>query len=162
MDHLLSLKPVKFLEGELIHDLLTIFVSEKLPVYIKFHDDHKEFLSSIGLDHEANIRKMRLLTFVQMSEAQSEMTFDLIQQELQLGQDEVEEFIITALKTRLVTARMDQSQKKVFISSVVHRTFGKQQWQALLDTLTQWKSSLTLVKDSMHTIVTAPLTPAAQ
>ncbi|KAB7504637.1 Eukaryotic translation initiation factor 3 subunit M [Armadillidium nasatum] len=162
MDHLLSLKPVKFLEGELIHDLLTIFVSEKLPGYLDFYSNHKEFISSIGLDHEANIRKMRLLTFVQMSETNSEMSFDLIQQELQLGQDEVEEFIISvALKTRLVTARMDQSQRKVFITSVVHRTFGKIQWQVLKDTLSQWKNNLTLVKESMHTIVTAPLTPPA-
>ena len=33
LDHLLQLKPVKFLEGELIHDLLKIFVSEKLEAY---------------------------------------------------------------------------------------------------------------------------------
>ena len=33
-DHLLTLKPVKFLEGELMHDLLTIFVSAKLASYV--------------------------------------------------------------------------------------------------------------------------------
>ena len=32
LDHLLLLKPVKFLEGELIHDLLVIFVSGTLQV----------------------------------------------------------------------------------------------------------------------------------
>lgn len=45
------LQPVKFLEGELIHDLLTIFVSEKLPGYIHFYNNHKEFISSIGELH---------------------------------------------------------------------------------------------------------------
>lgn len=44
-----SPQPVKFLEGELIHDLLTIFVSEKLPGYIHFYNNHKEFISSIGV-----------------------------------------------------------------------------------------------------------------
>ena len=43
LDHLLQLKPVKFLEGELIHDLLTIFVSEKLESYVKFYESHKVF-----------------------------------------------------------------------------------------------------------------------
>ena len=46
LDPLLSLKPVMFLEGELIHDLLTIFVSEKLPAYIKFYENHREFINS--------------------------------------------------------------------------------------------------------------------
>lgn len=48
LDPLLSLKPVMFLEGELIHDLLTIFVSEKLPAYIEFYENHKEFVNSLG------------------------------------------------------------------------------------------------------------------
>ncbi|XP_064077264.1 eukaryotic translation initiation factor 3 subunit M-like isoform X2 [Macrobrachium nipponense] len=160
MDHLLTLKPVKFLEGELIHDLLTIFVSEKLPGYIHFYTNHKEFISSIGLDHDANVRKMRLLTFIQMAETQSEMTFEHIMQELQLPSEEVEGFVIEALKTKLISARMDQSQRKVYVSSRVHRTFGRNQWQALHDTLTQWRTNLNLVKDSMQAIVNAPMAGA--
>ena len=67
-DHLLSLKPVKFLEGELIHDLLNIFVKEKLAAYIKFYDGNKDFVSGLGLKHEDNLRKMKLLSFMQLAE----------------------------------------------------------------------------------------------
>lgn len=49
LDPLLSLKPVRFLEGELIHDLLTIFVSEKLSSYQAFYKNHKEFVHSQGI-----------------------------------------------------------------------------------------------------------------
>lgn len=49
---------------------------------------------STGLDHDANVRKMRLLTFIQMAENQTEMTFDTLMQELQLNVDDVEGFII--------------------------------------------------------------------
>lgn len=49
---------------------------------------------SSGLDHDANVRKMRLLTFIQMAENQTEMTFDTLMQELQLNVDDVEGFII--------------------------------------------------------------------
>lgn len=48
LDPLLSLKPVRFLEGELIYDLLTIFVSEKLSSYQTFYENHKEFVQSQG------------------------------------------------------------------------------------------------------------------
>lgn len=54
LDPLLALKPVRFLEGELIHDLLSVFVSENLASYMTFYKSHKEFVQSLGktLSHE--------------------------------------------------------------------------------------------------------------
>lgn len=94
LDPLLSLKPVKFLEGELIHDLLSIFVSDNLESYMKFYKDHKEFVTSQGLNHEQNMQKMRLLSFMQLAETNPEISFDVIKKELQLPAEEVEGFII--------------------------------------------------------------------
>jgi len=94
LDHLLILKPVKFLEGELIHDLLKIFVSEKLESYQKFYENHREFVNKLGLKHEDNLKKMKLLTFMQLAETKSTITFGEIQQYMQLGETEVEEFLI--------------------------------------------------------------------
>merc|ERR1712198_206189 len=82
-DHLLSLKPVKFLAGELIHDLLNIFVFEKLEAYTKFYEGHKEFVNGLGLKHEDNTRKMKHLSFMQLAENRSEITFAEIQQSIQ-------------------------------------------------------------------------------
>lgn len=94
LDPLLSLKPVRFLEGELIHDLLSVFVSEKLASYMQFYKNHKEFVTSQGLNHEQNMKKMRLLSFMQLAETNPEMTFEHLQSELQINGDEVEPFII--------------------------------------------------------------------
>lgn len=66
-DHLLTLRPVKFLEGELIHELLTIFVSGTLHDYQAFFNAHQDFVKSVGLSHDANIKKMRILTFLGMA-----------------------------------------------------------------------------------------------
>uniref|UniRef100_A0A1B6LTG7 Eukaryotic translation initiation factor 3 subunit M n=1 Tax=Graphocephala atropunctata TaxID=36148 RepID=A0A1B6LTG7_9HEMI len=153
LDPLLALKPVRFLEGELVHDLLTVFVSEKLPNYIHFYQNHKEFVHSLGLNHEQNLKKMRLLTFMQLAEASTEMSFDTIQQELQLEPDQVEAFIIDVLKTKLVRARMDQAARKVHISSTMHRTFGRPQWQQLRDILFSWKQNMANVQEGMKSVV---------
>lgn len=128
LDPLLALKPVRFLEGELIHDLLLTFVQDKLPAYLDFYQHHKEFVHTLGmkfncvckifrrfflsfyffvsgLNHEQNMKKMRLLTFMQLAETNPEMSFETIQEELQIGEDEVENFIIdgenftTSIKT---------------------------------------------------------------
>ncbi|KAG5898503.1 hypothetical protein JTB14_015507 [Gonioctena quinquepunctata] len=69
LDPLLALKPVRFLEGELIHDLLNIFVSENLAAYLKFYQEHKEFVTSQGLNHEQNMQKMRLLSSCSLQKA---------------------------------------------------------------------------------------------
>ncbi|XP_053684021.1 eukaryotic translation initiation factor 3 subunit M [Sabethes cyaneus] len=155
LDPLLSLKPVRFLEGELIHDLLSVFVSEKLPSYLQFYQNHKEFVNSQGLNHEQNIKKMRLLSFMQLAESNPEMTFQQLQEELQIGENEVEPFIIEVLKTKLVRARMDQKARKVHISSTMHRTFGRPQWQQLRDLLHAWKANLTLVQENMKSVAEA-------
>lgn len=157
LDPLLSLKPVRFLEGDLIHDLLSIFVSDKLPSYIKFYEDHKEFVNSQGLNHEQNMKKMRLLTFMQLAESNPEMSFDMLTKELQIKEGEVEPFVIDVLKTKLVRARLDQANRKVHISSTMHRTFGFSQWEQLRDLLHAWKDNLSSVREGLTNVSAAQL-----
>ncbi|KAF5287691.1 hypothetical protein FQA39_LY15791 [Lamprigera yunnana] len=157
LDPLLSLKPVRFLEGELIHDLLSIFVSDNLQSYLNFYQNHKEFVTSQGLNHEQNMQKMRLLSFMQLAETNPEINFETIEKELQIDPDEVEGFIIEVLKTKMVRARMDQASKKVYTSSTMHRTFGTAQWQQLHDLLYSWKGNLQAVQDGMKNITAVQL-----
>ncbi len=52
-------------------------------------------MTGLGLKHEDNMNKMRLLTFMQLAETKSVITFGEIQKHMQLGEDgEVEEFLI--------------------------------------------------------------------
>lgn len=153
LDHLLSLKPVKFLEGELIHDLLTIFVSEKLSSYLQFYEANKDFVNSLGLSHDHNVQKMRLLTFMQMAENRKEISFETIQEELKIEEKDVEGFVIDVLRTKLVRAKLDQLNRKVIVSTTIHRTFGRVHWQLLQDCLMEWRSNLSQVEGSMHTVL---------
>ena len=79
----------------MIHDLLKIFVSEKLDAYMKFYDQHREFVTgTLGLQHEANMKKMKLLTFMQLAETRSQVSFGEIQKHLQINEADVEDFLI--------------------------------------------------------------------
>ena len=149
-DHLLSLKPVKCLAGEPIHNLLNIFVSEKLDAYIKFYESNKSFVEGLGLKHEDNLRKMKLLSFMQLAENRSlsvikivysdfslsklyrsEITFEEIQTSIQIEEEEVEEFMMDVITTKLVRAKLAQDNGLVYVSSTMHRTFGPGEWQQL-------------------------------
>ena len=52
------------------------------------------FVLFAGLSHEENLRKMRLLTFMQMAENKKDIDYDSIQKEMDLNEDDVEDFII--------------------------------------------------------------------
>lgn len=159
LDHLLPLKPVRFLEGELIHDLLTIFVADKLSAYLAFYQANKDFVSSLGLSHEQNLHKMRLLTLMQLAESRRELPFELLQQELQV--QDVEAFVVEALRTRMLTAKLDQTGRRLVVGTTVHRTFGRHQWLQLKESLVQWHERLQLVEGSMDRVTRAHFEPLA-
>lgn len=152
LDHLLTLKPVKFLEGAPIHDLLTIFVTGKLADYQQFYKNNQTFINSLGLSHEENLRKMRLLTFMQMAETRKDIDYESIQKELDMLEEDVEVFIIDVVKTRAVHVKIDQLQKKVVITTTTHRTFGRQHWQLLHQKLVKWQQNLSNVQTSLRAL----------
>ena len=157
-DHLLNLKPVKFLEDQLIHDLLKVFVFEKLEVYNKFYETNKAFVEGLGLKHEDNVRKMKLLSFMQLAENRSEISFEEIQHSIQIEEDEVEEFLIDVIKTNLVRAKIAQGENMVHVSSTMHRTFGTDDWQQLHKLLTQVRDTSPHLHPSPHLASPSPIT----
>merc|ERR1712013_760053 len=68
------------------------FLFDKLEAYIKFYEANKDFVTGLGLKHEDNVRKMKLLSFMQLAENRSEVSFAEIQHSIQIGEEEVEEF----------------------------------------------------------------------
>ncbi|OON15959.1 hypothetical protein X801_08232 [Opisthorchis viverrini] len=90
-DQLHTLKPIQFLEGEPVHD---IFVSGNLSTFKTFLNSHPDFLIQNGLDENACLHKLRLLTLMQLSENQIELSYDAAARELELPLDELEPFII--------------------------------------------------------------------
>ena len=59
---------------------------------------------------------MKLLTFMQLAETRNEISFGEIQQNMQFGDNEVEDFLIELLKTKLVRAKIDQPNQVVHIT----------------------------------------------
>lgn len=49
LDPLLALKPVSSLKGELIFELLNIFVSENLASYLEFYNKNMDFITKQGI-----------------------------------------------------------------------------------------------------------------
>ena len=76
--------------------------------------------------------------------SRSEVSFAEIQHSIQIGEEEVEEFLIDVIKTKLVRAKIAQGDNMVHVSSTMHRTFGPGDWQQLHQLLTQVQEALVL------------------
>lgn len=155
-DSLLLLEPIKYLEGELIHNLFTIFVSGKLNQYMEFYEAHKTFVTQTGMSHEKNIDKLRILTLMTLAENNKELPFDLLQKQLKIEADEIESFVIDAIRTKCIRCKIDHLAKTVTILSVSYRTFTKQHWQVLKGRLENWKENLTLVNQNLTNLLNSP------
>jgi len=151
-DEVLSLKAVMALKGEDIYQLLTIFVDGNLQDYVKFHQDHQDAISSWGLSHESNLRKMQLLTLIDLIGSSHEISFECIQEKLDVTPDAIEEFIIDALHSKLIRGKIDHYNKKLLVSQASPRVFGRQQWQVLAERLSRWRNDIAKVSDKLESV----------
>lgn len=154
MDHLLNLKPVAVLQGQPIHKLLEIFVSGQLSDYLDFHSKNTDFLENSGLIHEQNIHKMRILTTLTLAIQQNEISFATMTELLGLkDDDEIEEFVIDLVKSKLIHAKIDQINQKIIIRSTSRRTFGKAEWKELENKLETWLDNFQTIRTNLEQIV---------
>jgi len=61
--------------------------------------------------------------------------------------------MLVAVKTNTVTAKIDQMNRKVIVTSSTQRTFGKQNWLELSYQLEQWRSNLEKTNDGFQMIM---------
>lgn len=92
---------------------------------------------------------MRLLTIISLAASSSEVTFDQIAEHLNLEEDKIEEFVINGIRARLIGANINQVEKKVQFTSLMHRQFDRQQWESLSNRLNTWKMNISTVYGSL-------------
>jgi len=151
-DHLLALAPIQALQGELIHTLLGIFVGGSIQDYLKFHEENGNFMEENGLCHDDNIRKMRLLTLVDVIGNQRELSFDDVMKGLEIDESQLEELVIDAIITKLIRGRIDEVNRTIIVSQACQRSFDDGDWNKLAACLSKCKNQLTLVCEQLTSI----------
>lgn len=102
----------------------------------------RDFIMGQGLPLETLSTKMRLLTLVSMGKSSKQVAYTAIAEALQVGLGEVEEWVMRAISSGLMTAKMDQVHEVVTVSVCADRDFGDNQWALLHKSLTSWRGSI--------------------
>jgi len=69
---------------------------------------------------------------------------------LQINENDVEVWVITAISENLIAAKMDQLKRIVLITRSLQRVFTKSQWKQLSESLNTWKSNVKMIMDTLQ------------
>eukprot|EP01111_Echinosteliopsis_oligospora_P015232 TRINITY_DN594_c0_g1_i2.p1 TRINITY_DN594_c0_g1~~TRINITY_DN594_c0_g1_i2.p1 ORF type:complete len:214 (+),score=44.58 TRINITY_DN594_c0_g1_i2:767-1408(+) len=145
-DHLLTLPSVQALQNDKNHatlyKLLNIFAVERTSTFESFVKENSDYLKSVNIDHEAALRKIRLLSLASLGTKSREISYSDIASNLSIPEDEVEDWVIYAVSARLLEAKMNQLKKTVTVGYCMQREFGQAQWESLATQLKRWQSSI--------------------
>ena len=104
-------------------------------------EDHA--LKPLGIDPVACKRYVRILSLCSLAAEHEEVPYSAIATTLKLPSDaEVETWVIAAVNSGLLQAKMDQLAQKVMVERCVVRRFDLEKWKALQTKLALWKQNI--------------------
>lgn len=133
-------------------DLLKVFQEGKLSDYQTFLDSNggEDVLKQWELDASACRKNVKILSLCTLASEHDEIPYSAIAETLQLPSDaEVESWVIAAVSSGLLQAKMDQLQNKVMVERTVVRKFDMEQWKALRNRLSLWKTNVGGILDAL-------------
>ena len=92
---------------------------------------------------------MRLLSLCSLATEHEEIPYDAIATTLQIDTKDVEKWVIAAVSSGLLTAKMDQLQRVVMVEKCVVRRFGMEQWKVLQRRLNEWTRNVRSVVEGL-------------
>lgn len=129
-------------DHSLLYELICIFVRDDLAVFRQFRTKHEELLKKYGIDAEVAEEKMRLLTFASLGIDSPDLTYEMIASALQISEDEVEHWVIRAISSGLVDAKINQLKSSVSIYRSTQRWFTREEWQPLSERINIWRENI--------------------
>lgn len=145
-DGLLDVAAIKQLEKDVkharLHKLLSIFVSESLDSFKAFTTANAGYLQQLGLDEAQCTHKMKLLSLATLAAANPEIPYSSIAKALQIKENEVEGWVISAISEGVIEAKMDQLKGTVRVTRSLQRIFTRAQWKQLSENLEAWKKNV--------------------
>ncbi|KAH6562073.1 hypothetical protein BASA50_004193 [Batrachochytrium salamandrivorans] len=143
-EDVLRLTAVTALGSTKIVELSKIFLNQSLTNYNEFLTKNSKFVKEQGFSQEDNIRKMRILSLATLASEhlQGDVAYSTISKTLDVSEDEVEFWVIDAIRAGLVDAKINQLQKTIAVTRATQRTFEVEQWKLLQSRLLLWKNNL--------------------
>jgi translation initiation factor 3 subunit M len=128
-------------EHKKLVEMVDLLSEGNLGKFLKEHPKGDKFFTSYNLTHESCLTKMRLLTLANTAQA-GELKLSDVATALRMDEKEAEHWVVRAVSTGILNARVDQIKRVVLVKSAFERSSGQDQWQQLDTQLESWISNL--------------------
>lgn len=130
--------------------------------FLQANGGEEKVLKPWGLSSDTCVRQMRTLSLCSLAAEHEEIPYSVVAKTLLLpSDDDVESWVIAAVSSGLLSAKMDQLQHKVIVERCVVRRFDSGQWKLLQSRLKAWKQNvggvISGLKQQSHGVSTVPL-----
>jgi len=129
-------------ETKSLFDLLSIFQQGKLEDFQTFQTNNPDTLTKYSIPSISATRNMRLLSLCSLATDYEEIPYDAIASTLQVEPSDVESWVIDAVSSGLLDAKMNQLEKVVLVERCAVRRFGIDQWKILQKRIDLWKKNV--------------------
>eukprot|EP00878_Enallax_costatus_P031920 GHUV01034989.1.p1 GENE.GHUV01034989.1~~GHUV01034989.1.p1 ORF type:complete len:194 (+),score=61.18 GHUV01034989.1:333-914(+) len=108
-------------------------------------------LESVGISQDAALDKMRLMALLTLGSRANgaAVPFADLQTALDITPEQVQPWIVRAIGSKLIDAKIDQVAGTVTITRCHHRTFTSKEWQGLGQQLSALRDALQATQDTL-------------
>ena len=153
-DTYMQLDAIKALKGDAkqagVYQLLELFSQDDLAALNDFNAKNGAVLSALGLDKEACVFKMRLLTLTSLATRQESISYAEIAAALQVQETEVETWAIKAMERKLMDAKLDQLNRCLIVNHCAPRLFSNNEWASMRAKLVGWRDRMQQLQSVLH------------
>jgi len=142
MDQLLETYVVKTLHGTIEYQLLEIFTSKQYKQYKAFFNTNEKIIEQLGLKHDNLVNKIRLLTLNSLASSQHIIFYDDVAKLLEIDESDVEFFVVEAITSDILDARLDQLNRRIVVRHAESRVFHMEEWVRLDKKLQKWHANM--------------------
>ncbi|RLN65270.1 hypothetical protein BBJ28_00003458 [Nothophytophthora sp. Chile5] len=131
-----TLKPGK------LYELLDIVSTKTLAEFTAFQKSAGSVFADNALDETELADTMRLFTLCSLPTGFKEIPYADVAAALAVAEEDVEKWVVRAITSGLVSAKIDQLRRTVVISRSLERGFGPEQWQEIDAKLQLYKKNV--------------------
>lgn len=145
---LISNPVVATLKGDKLYELLDIVSTKTLSEYLAFEKSAgAAFFQENALDAAELESTLRLFTLSTLPTGFEEIPYATVAKALSIEEDEVEQWVVKAITSNLVSAKIDQLKRTIVISRTLQRGFGADEWKEIQGKLQLYKKNVGALLD---------------
>jgi translation initiation factor 3 subunit M len=124
--------------------LLKVFQEGNLKDYNAYLQSNggESVLTQWSLSPEGCSKNMRVLSLCSFASENEEIPYSTVAEKMDVPPTDVEKWVITAVSSGLLSAKMDQMEQKVLVERCVVRKCDIEQWRALQARLHLWRDNI--------------------